>query len=510
MLPSVEAGAALFVVFLAGTLLLQLASRVRYGYKTRKIPLAHNLSLFDRLFTRKAQEEFVTNFRNLSRKGLSKDKNAFRVQTDCGEMVILGGHYAEEMKGDKGLSAGDYTTMELMGDIPGFEPFRFAGDYRDLMHTVITKRLNRALSRLATEQSVEVADFMKLNWTDSKKWHSIPLYQLLMGLVARASVMAFLGPELAKNQRWIELNAQYTVVAIAAVQALRPWPRFLLPLVHHFHPRTKAVRAILSECRQIMGPIVRKRLQSKKGDVKPAASETALDWFDEVAATLGQSYDPTVAQLTFAVAALHSTTDHLCQILIDLRDKAEVVAAVRTELVGAVARNGWNQTALSQLTLMESIMKESQRMKPINRVINKRIVTKDLSLSNDVFLPKGSHVAVLGERMRDPAIYEDPERYDAYRFIKKAEQGPEAARFSGYTAVTPDSVGFGYGKHACPGRSYVSQEMKVILSHILLKYDFRFPEGYQPKGINNGFDSITDITASCMIRRRAEEVELPA
>ena len=34
-----------------------------------------------------------------------------------------------------------------MGDIPGFEPFRFAGDYRDLMHTVITKRLNRALCR---------------------------------------------------------------------------------------------------------------------------------------------------------------------------------------------------------------------------------------------------------------------------------------------------------------------------------------------------------------------------
>jgi hypothetical protein len=29
-------------------------------------------------------------------------------------MVILGGHYAEEMKGDKGLSAGDYTTMVIL------------------------------------------------------------------------------------------------------------------------------------------------------------------------------------------------------------------------------------------------------------------------------------------------------------------------------------------------------------------------------------------------------------
>lgn len=70
------------------------------------------------------------------------------------------------------------------------------------------------------------------------------------------------------------------------------------------------------------------------------------------------------------------------------------------------------------------------------------MVTKDLRLSNDVFLPKGSRVAVLGERMQDPDIYEDPERYDAYRFIKKAEQGSEAARFSGYTSVTPDSIGY--------------------------------------------------------------------
>lgn len=28
-------------------------------------------------------------------------------------MVILGGHYAEETKGDKSLSSGDYTKMVL-------------------------------------------------------------------------------------------------------------------------------------------------------------------------------------------------------------------------------------------------------------------------------------------------------------------------------------------------------------------------------------------------------------
>lgn len=96
-------------------------------------------------------------------------------------MIILGGHYAEEMKGDKGLSTGEYTKMviskhsslldnevellqltfrplkELMGDLPGFEPFSFAGDHRDLMHTVITKKLNRALRKLPSSFPLQLA-----------------------------------------------------------------------------------------------------------------------------------------------------------------------------------------------------------------------------------------------------------------------------------------------------------------------------------------------------------------
>jgi cytochrome P450 len=190
---------------------------------------------------------------------------------------------------------------------------------------------------------------------------------MLMGLVGRASVWAFLGPELAHNERWIELNGQYTMVAIGAVHALRLWPRSLLPLVHPFEPKAKAARAVLAECKQIMEPILRKRAETRVGSKRSDESSNALDWFEEVAASLGETYDPTVAQLTFAVAGMHSTVDHLCQILIDLRDKPKVVASLRLELIEALTKDGWTQAALMQLKLMESVMKESQRMKPINR-----------------------------------------------------------------------------------------------------------------------------------------------
>lgn len=34
-------------------------------------------------------------------------------------------------------------------------------------------------------------------------------------------------------------------------------------------------------------------------------------------------------------------------------------------------------------------------------------------------------------------------------------------------------LGFGHGRHACPGRFFASQEMKLMLAHIVMTYDVR-------------------------------------
>lgn len=111
--------------------------------------------------------------------------------------------------------------------------------------------------------------------------------------------------------------------------------------------------------------------------------------------------------------------------------------------------------------------------------------------------------------MRDASIYPEPERYDAYRFIKMAED-PNLAKSSAFTAATPEHMGFGFGKTACPGRVYVALELKILLSYIILRYDFRLPDGYEPVVYSDGFDTVTDMLAQLEIRRRTEECTLPA
>jgi len=40
-----------------------------------------------------------------------------------------------------------------------------------------------------------------------------------------------------------------------------------------------------------------------------------------------------------------------------------------------------------------------------------------------------------------------------------------------FVSVSPNSLGFGYGRHACPGRFFAANEIKLLLIHAMLTYD---------------------------------------
>lgn len=47
-----------------------------------------------------------------------------------------------------------------------------------------------------------------------------------------------------------------------------------------------------------------------------------------------------------------------------------------------------------------------------------------------------------------------------------------------------DEPGVGYGASACPGRFFAALAMKLILAHLLVHYEFRFPEGQAARPAN--------------------------
>lgn len=102
----------------------------------------------------------------------------------------------------------------------------------------------------------------------------------------------------------------------------------------------------------------------------------------------------------------------------------------------------------------------------------------------------------------DPSAYENPEIFDGFRFSKLREQPGDETKHQ-FVTTGPDSLNFGHGVHACPGRFFASNEVKVALAFILQNYDVKLKDGHQrPLNVQQGTAVIPDPTASVMFRKR--------
>ncbi|KAL7269164.1 hypothetical protein RUND412_008185 [Rhizina undulata] len=44
-------------------------------------------------------------------------------------------------------------------------------------------------------------------------------------------------------------------------------------------------------------------------------------------------------------------------------------------------------------------------------------------------------------------------------------------------------LAFGHGKHPCPGRFFAVNELKLLMSYIILNYDFKVQSGKRPANV---------------------------
>lgn len=76
-------------------------------------------------------------------------------------------------------------------------------------------------------------------------------------------------------------------------------------------------------------------------------------------------------------------------------------------------------------------------------------------------------------------------------------------------SVSPEHMGFGLGAHACPGRFFGASSAKLIMSHILLDYEFKLAEDVDKSSVEPmrfGFSTLANPRAKILIRRRKNVV----
>lgn len=160
----------------------------------------------------------------------------------------------------------------------------------------------------------------------------------------------------------------YTVDAVRASEDIRLWPMFLRPIVAPFMASYKKIMNELDEAKRMIEPILEERRRNKEAALrlgKPILyNNDAMEWMEQTAR--GRPYDQAAMQLTLSVVAIHTTSDMTTQAIFDLCTRQGLIQELREEIISVITQERWKKTALYKLQLMDSFLKESQRMKPIN------------------------------------------------------------------------------------------------------------------------------------------------
>ncbi|KAL4956125.1 cytochrome P450 [Aspergillus filifer] len=494
----------LLVAIIAFVLLSESRSR-----RAQRYLVVNRARAFD-IFSLQPKWQFWTNARGLIRNGL-KQAEVFSLINGIGDQVVLAPKYASELASHPSLSFWAMLSDQFQSHVRGFEPFASLATW-DVMNDALRRKLTKNLGTITKGLSEEMAVALEDEWTDDPEWHTIPLKPTLVNIVARISARGLMGEDLAHNKEWIRLSINYIKDCFIASMLLQHFPRCIRPFLANLLPPCRKLRRHLAQASVLILPLLQKRRCKATAEGQPTTTppSDSLSWMEEVAK--GRPYNPIHGQLLLSFAAINTSTDTLSQVLLDLCGQEGIVPALRDEISAVFRKNNvcrdtnpWHSAALlAKLDLMDSVLKESQRLKPVSVVQMNRIALEDIVLSDGTTLEKGTTLCVSNEKMWDEDIYPDPETFDPYRFLRmrRHSQSPKSAELA---SPSPEHMGFGLGSHACPGRFFAAAALKIALCHILLKCDIALVTPAKPRVWEVGVSLMVSPMERIAVRRRKTE-----
>lgn len=134
-----------------------------------------------------------------------------------------------------------------------------------------------------------------------------------------------------------------------------------------------------------------------------------------------------------------------------------------------------------------------------------RVAQKPFTFSDGTYIPKGTTLQVAASAIHiNEANYPEPNKFDPFRFVDKTKKENKGRKVDLVSTHT-DYVAFGHGRHSCPGRFFVANELKLMLAHIIMTYDVKLdPEGERPKNVSFITSCIPNPKGEVMFRKRRD------
>lgn len=391
------------------------------------------------------------------------------------------------------IIAGDYT----LGSNVERNPYHVG-----VVRTQLTRNLSIVFPEVLDEAIVALNELIPL----SQDWSAIKAFDTVKTLVCRMSNRTFVGLPLCREPEFIDLNIRFTVDVVLTAKIINLFPHFLKSFVGR---KLTFVRRGIQTGLKHLEPIIeeRKRKIEKFGPDYPDKPNDGLSWLmDEAKAEERSTYNLSLRVLTLNFAAIHTTSMTFTQALFDLACRPEYISPIREEIESVAQVYGWNKVSIGRMYKLDSFFKESQRIHPLGALSLPRVAIKDYSLSDGTRIPKGTRIsAICTARQCDEEVFSSGSTFDGFRFIRDMTDQPEDI-MNASTSMVSTSLSylpFGHGRHACPGRFFVSMEMKILMARILLVYDIKMANGgAQPDNVWYGTSCVPDDKVEVLFRKR--------
>ncbi|KAJ5609728.1 hypothetical protein N7528_010295 [Penicillium herquei] len=385
-----------------------------------------------------------------------------------GQVIICKPELIEELKHTSSTVASPEPWIDQLLQIshvmPGYFPK--GGGWPAIAKTtpgVIRGTVYRHLNRYVPSMNEAIiSQFQKLDWKDDEC--TIGCFDFAYSLVARSGSFAMVGERLAQDEEYLKAVKDHILGMIMTTRVQFLIPDCLKRYLGGFVSRLATIGTSwnMHASRKILLKHFDARAAEYSTSISTASyvdhkqsnfenSENPIEifrWLYESSILRHRwSYSEVIGEmLLLQFAFIYTTAYALYGALAELSRRPEYIPALREEVETITSKMGSTLPACDKMVLLDSFLKECQRLHPPAAVSAHRVCVTALQLSNGIVLKPGTHVGVpSGWIQRSSPSYTDPEIFNGFRFVKHRAAGTSDSKL---VDLSPDYLVFGMGVHA--------------------------------------------------------------
>ncbi|KAI0072121.1 cytochrome P450 [Panus rudis PR-1116 ss-1] len=447
--------------------------------------------------------KFVRNSRGLLQRGYNKYKGGtFRVpEFQKWRVIVTSPRLVEELrKSPEDALSFDGAFAEILQTDYTIGPNIQRRPYHlGIIRHDLTRKMSSILPDVHDEVVVTCNELIQ----PSDEWVALPGLSTMMKVISRSSNRVFVGLPKCRDPDYTELCIKFTVDVAKAAIVLNIFPKVLRPLAAKLF--TSAPSSIQRGNAHLV-PIIHERYKilEEYGPAWEGKPNDMLSWLmDSAEGEEKEAQALALRVLSLNFASIHTTSMSATHALFHLASSPEYLQPLREEIQQCVKEDGWSKAAVQKMQKMDSFVRESLRFHGIGQLALTRRAMRDYSLSDGTLIAAGSFVSAASWFMHhDNEYYEDANTFKPWRFANINGNNDEGAKHQA-SSTSPEYMAFGHGKHACPGRFFAVNELKVLLAHLVMTYDMKLEnEGKMPDDFIFHLSLLPDPKVKVLFRRR--------